>query len=129
MAKRLRKTKQKELILNEINRFKTMFTADELYGMVKKNNSDISITTVYRLLKGLRTKKELHSYLCDRRIVYSKERNNHCHFSCQKCGKIKHFDVKTIDFLNEEIKGNICHFQIDVNGICEDCLKRTQLSQ
>jgi Fur family ferric uptake transcriptional regulator len=123
MAKQSRKTKQKGLIQSEISTFTSLFTADELFEKVKKKDNTIGIATVYRFLKDLRKKKELHSYICDRRMIYSREKNNHCHFICQKCDQITHFTIDKIDFLKTKIKGDVCHFQIDVHGICDNCLK------
>ena len=123
MVKKSRKTKQKELIESEIKTFTSLFTADELFDKIKKKDNTIGIATVYRLLKDLRKKKELHSYVCERKMIYSREKNNHCHFICQKCDQITHFNIEKIDFLKSKIKGEICHFQIDVHGICDQCLK------
>jgi Fur family transcriptional regulator, ferric uptake regulator len=123
MTKKSRKTKQKEHIQSEISTFTSLFTADDLYDKIKKKDNTIGIATVYRLLKDLRKKKELHSYICERRMIYSREKNNHCHFICQKCDQTTHFTVDKIDFLKTKIKGEICHFQIDVYGICDECLK------
>jgi len=123
MVKKSRKTKQKELIQYEISTFTSLFTADELFDKIKKKDNTIGIATVYRFLKDLRKKKELHSYICERKMIYSREKNNHCHFICQKCDQITHFNVEKVDFLRSEIKGDICHFQIDVHGICDKCLK------
>ncbi|MBN1280489.1 MAG: transcriptional repressor [Candidatus Thermoplasmatota archaeon] len=122
MVKRSRKTKQKELIQSEIATFTTLFTADDLYERLRKKDSTIGIATVYRFLKEIRKKKALHSYVCDRKMIYSKEKNNHCHFICQKCDTVAHFNIEKIDFLQSKIHGEICHFQIDVHGICEKCL-------
>ena len=72
----MRKTKQKLLIKEEINRFNKLFTAEELLSRVKKTNKKISIATIYRFLKDLREKKELHSYLCDRNIIRIGKNNN-----------------------------------------------------
>ncbi len=119
----MRKTKQKELIELELAKFNKFFTAEELFKKIKKKNHKIGIATIYRFLKELRQKKELHSYLCDRRTVYSKEEDNHCHFICQKCKEKIHFEIQNIDFLKKKINGEICHFQIDVYGTCEKCLK------
>ncbi|MBU0460613.1 MAG: transcriptional repressor [Nanoarchaeota archaeon] len=117
----MRKTKQKELIQEEVEKIKTFFTAEELLNKVKRCDKKIGLATVYRFLKELRNTGELHSYLCNRKTIYSKSEDNHCHFICQKCGQVKHFDVKSIDFL--KIKEDICHFQIDVHGTCKKCLK------
>ncbi len=124
MMKRIRKTKQKDLIQSEISSFTLFFTADELFDKIKKKDPNIGISTVYRFLKDLRKRKELHFYVCERRMIYSQDKNNHCHFICQKCDQIAHFSIDKIDFLKTKIKGNICHFQIDVHGICDECLKQ-----
>jgi Fur family ferric uptake transcriptional regulator len=122
MPKKSRKTKQKDLILSEISACTSLFTADELFNKIKKKDSTIGIASVYRLLKELRKNEELHSYICERKMIYSRQKNNHCHFICQKCDKTTHFTVGKIDFLKTKIKGQICHFQIDVCGTCEKCL-------
>ncbi|MFH1014121.1 MAG: transcriptional repressor [Thermoplasmatota archaeon] len=121
--KKTRKTRQKELIRSEIKSFSSFFTADELFEKIKTKDPNVGMATVYRLLKNLRKRKELHSFLCDRKMVYSKDTNNHCHFICQKCDRIEHFSVDKIDFLRTKIKGDICHFQIDVHGVCDECLR------
>ncbi len=126
MVKKSRKTKQKELIESEVKTFTSLFTADELFDKIKKKDNTIGIATVYRLLKDLRKKKELHSYVCERKMIYSREKNNHCHFICQKCDQLTHFNIEKIDFLKSKIKGEICHFQIDVHGICDQCLKHNK---
>ena len=127
MVKKSRKTKQKELIQSEILKFGSFFTSDELYEKIKEKDHNIGIATVYRFLKDLRRKKELHSYICNRKMIYSREKNNHCHFICQKCDQITHFSIEKIDFLKTKIRGEICHFQIDVYGICDKCLKSNKI--
>jgi len=122
MAKISRITKQKELMETELEKVNSFFTAEGFFNKLKKKNKKISIATIYRFLKELRKERKLHSYLCNRRLIYSKEKTNHCHFICQKCNKVIHFDVDEIDFPRKKIRGDICHFQIDVHGICDKCL-------
>lgn len=119
--KKSRKTKQKQLIQNEIDAMNSFFTAENLYENIKKKDSTIGIATIYRFLKELREQKNLHSYICERKMIYSQDENNHCHFICQQCNNITHFTIDKIDFLKTKIPGNICHFQIDVHGICNKC--------
>jgi len=118
----MRQTKQKKLIEEEVKKLDSFFTAEDLHSIVKQRDNNIGIATIYRFLRDLKSKEKLHSYLCNRKTIYSKDKNNHCYFICQKCGKIKHFDVDSIDFL--KIKESICHFQIDVHGTCKKCLKK-----
>jgi Fe2+ or Zn2+ uptake regulation protein len=66
---------------------------------------------------------ELFAYTCNRRTVYSKGKKSHCHFECEKTGKIIHFEIDNIDFLKNKILGTITSFQLEVKGICNKCDK------
>lgn len=123
MATKTRKTKQKRLLEAELEKFDSFFSAEDLFKRVQKKDSKIGIATVYRFLNELRNEERLHPYVCDRRLVYSRLSDNHCHFICQKCGKIVHFDVEDIGFVKKKINGTVCHFQIDVSGTCRNCLE------
>ena len=122
-----RNTKQKELIGEEIKKFNLFFTAEDLFNKIKKKDSGIGIATVYRFLRDAVDLGRLHSYTCERRIIYSVGLESHCHFTCEKCGKVDHVKISSIDFVKSKIEGSICHFQIDVSGICNSCLKRGEM--
>ncbi len=124
MGRVSRNTKQKELIKNELKSFSSFFAAKELYNKVKKRDKRIGIATIYRHLNGLSKSDKLHSYFCGKKTIYSTGSQNHFHFICEKCGKVSHIDVKNINFIKSKIKGNICHMQIDIYGICESCLEK-----
>ena len=116
-----RKTNQKRMIEKEINNLNSFFDAEELYKQVSKKNKKIGIATVYRFLKKLTEEGKIHSYSCNRKIIYSSNVKSHCHFICETCGNIKHINLKKLDFIQKEVKGDICHFQIDITGVCEKC--------
>jgi Fur family ferric uptake transcriptional regulator len=120
---KIRQTKQKELLSEEVKKFKSFFTAEELLIKAKKKDSRLGIATVYRFLSDLTNKREIHSYVCDRKTIYSMEDNIHCHFTCEKCGKVEHIKFNSLDFIKNKVKGSICHFQIDIFGTCESCYK------
>jgi len=121
---RLRHTKQEELLDKEMRGFTSFFTAEELFEKVQLKNKEIGIATVYRWLKTVVGEGDIHSYQCERKKIYSTNSKNHCHFCCELCGEKKHITLKNIGALQEGIKGKMCHFQIDVTGICEGCLKK-----
>jgi len=105
------------------------FTAEDILEKVQKSNRNISIATVYRFLNermSVFPDGILHSYTCNRKSVYSTSKNNHSHYTCEKCGKIKHIEIKNIDFLKKSIPGTICHFQIDAHGICDECARKNK---
>jgi Fe2+ or Zn2+ uptake regulation protein len=120
----IRQTKQKGIIEEEIRKFKTFFTAEEVHEKVREREPGIGIATVYRYLNNYEGDDRLHHYICDRRKVYSFKSDNHCHFVCTVCGKTSHFHIEKLDFLKNSIKGGICHFQIDVHGVCEACMDK-----
>jgi len=126
--KMVRKTKQKQIIEKEVRKFKSFFYADELYHEVNKQKNVIGIATIYRYLKDLINRGEIHSYQCNRKTLYSFSKENHCHFICKKCASLTHINLKKLDFLHEEIKGKICHLQLDITGTCEKCLKENKNS-
>ncbi len=120
-----RATQQKQLIEKEITNFSSFFNAEDLYKKVSKKNAKIGIATIYRFLNDLTKNGEIHSFLCNRKTLYSNSKKNHCHFTCERCSERKHIDLKKLDFLDEQIEGELCHFQIDITGVCKKCLKRT----
>ena len=126
MPKSSRQTQQRELLGKELSSLESFFTAEDLYNKVR-GNKYIGIATVYRFLRELKNRHMLHHYICNRRFIYSKDKSNHCHFTCQKCSKIIHLNIDSIDFLKKNVNGDICHFQIDVEGVCNDCRNKKKL--
>ena len=124
MAAQSRETRQKKIIEEEVEKEKSFFTSDSLFSKIKAKDKNIGIATVYRFLKDLRAKGKIHTYLCDKKILYSKGEPNHCHFICEKCNKSRHIKLSRLDFIKKEIKEDICHFQLDVYGICESCKEK-----
>jgi Fe2+ or Zn2+ uptake regulation protein len=119
MAKK-RNTRQKEIIQTEIDKIDVFFTAEELQLLVSRIDKDIGIATIYRFLKNMKREGRLYSYVCDRKTTYSKDRKSHCHFICEKTGKITHFEIDSLDFLKDKIPGSIKSYQIEIRGICKD---------
>ncbi|MCF7871445.1 transcriptional repressor [Candidatus Woesearchaeota archaeon] len=121
MGRKNRNTKQKEKIQKEIAKINSFFSAEELYEKTKKKSPEIGIATIYRYLKEAKEKGELYTYSCDRKNIYSKGKKSHCHFECEKTGKIIHFELDNIEFLKNKIPGTITSFQLEVKGICKKC--------
>jgi len=126
MERRSRKTIQKELIEKTVSSINSFFTAEDIYKLIKKEDSKIGIATIYRFLNNLRKKNKIYSYICDRKTLFSKEKNSHCHYTCEKTGKIIHFEIDNLEFLKEikrKIPGTIKSIQLEVKGICDGCVK------
>jgi Fe2+ or Zn2+ uptake regulation protein len=119
-----RETVQKKIIENAVNSTKAFFSAEELYKKIKKNHPSIGIATIYRFLKLMQNERKIHTYLCDRKNLYSKKEMNHSHFKCEKCGTTKHIQIDKADFLKHFKDSDVCHIQIEISGICDKCKLR-----
>lgn len=124
MTRTSRNTKQKELMNIELGKLNVFFTAEDFYKILKKKDQNIGIATVYRHLRNLEEQKKIHSYLCDRKTVYSREHESHCHFVCKSCNQMTHFNIDSLDPIKKKVKGDICHFEMSISGYCEKCLKK-----
>ena len=116
-----RKTSQKKLIEEELTNMRYFFNAEDLYKQLSKKDKKIGMATIYRFLKQLVENRKIHSYSCDRKTIYSSNKENHCHFICEKCKDTKHIRLEKLDFIRKEIEGVICHFQIEITGVCKTC--------
>ncbi len=126
MPKASRQTRQKEMLKDELGGFRYFFTADELHDRAKRRDSRLGIATVYRFLKGMARSEAIHSYKCGKKTVYSARANNHSHFTCQRCGEVSHLDIDSLKFIQDKLGGGkICHFQVNVEGLCKKCQKQS----
>lgn len=116
-----RKTKQKDIIENEISKFNSFFNVEELYDKINKIDENIGIATVYRILKNLRENNSINHFMCDSKTIYSQKDKIHSHFKCEICGKQEHFKLNSLDFIHNKVNGDISHMLIDVYGVCNNC--------
>lgn len=123
----VRKTKSLELVLNE---FQSLTAAISVIDLIKKLNSKLNKTTIYRILEKLEDDGIVHSFLGKNGIKwYAKCRNcsksNHSdvhpHFECIDCGKIDCLtvEIKIPSIPNREVRSSQILFQ----GICESCFR------
>jgi len=121
-----RNTRQKEILQQEGAKFKEFFTAEDLLKKAKQKDDTLGIATIYRFLKEKKKQNKIFSYMCNRKTIYSNKETNHCHYICEKTGRIIHFNLSNIDFLKEiksKIPGSIGSIQIEIKGICDECKK------
>ncbi len=129
-SKGLRKTTQRDRIINEIIISEKHLTADEIYNRLKNKDSSIGFATVCRNLK----------LLCDAEIIQEikignqktryelvSEDSHHDHLICIKCGKFIEVYSKKIEALQFEMaekKGfKVIRHKLEIYGICRECNK------
>lgn len=120
-------SKQREEILEVIKNTRIHPTAEEIYEMVKKIDSKMSKSTVYRnihILVENQTIEKITMKTGPDRFDYFHE--PHHHVVCEKCGKVYDF---VYDFETEKIAksvfkqtGVVTEVQaIVMDGICANC--------
>ena len=128
-AGRMKVTHQRVEVFRELAGSDEHPDAETVYQRVRKRVTGISRDTVYRTL----------SALVDQGLVqkvgphfegarYDANPDRHHHFICTACGSISDFCSESLDHLpipeSVEALGRIEVAQVQVRGICRDCMKR-----
>lgn len=126
-------TKQKSNIINILveNKDKHL-NAEEIYMILKNNNTSVSLATLYRCLDKLVSENLVRKYTsthlgkaCYQYIDKSCTLHNHFHLVCEKCQKLIHIDCKMIEDFIEHIEKHhnfkVQREKVVYYGLCEDC--------
>ncbi len=127
---RLKRTAQRDLILDVFLNTSGHVSSEELYVLVKAKDPSVGFTTVYRTLKllkesGLARELEFH----DGRMLYENDYNHmhHDHLICTQCGALIEFYNEDIERLQDEITRRYrfkpLHHSHRIFGICDSCQK------
>jgi Fur family ferric uptake transcriptional regulator len=127
----LRKTAQRELILEVFLQTEDHLSSEDLYRLVQKQDPNVGQTTVYRTLKLL-TEAGLarEVRLGDGRTYYEHhfDHDHHDHMICTECGEVIEFFSAEIEELQDQMaeKFNFhpTHHSLRILGICEECQQK-----
>jgi Fur family transcriptional regulator, ferric uptake regulator len=124
----LRRTGQRDLILEMFLSTEEHLTSEDLYWLVHKLDPTIGHTTVYRTLKLL-TEAGLAREVRfgDNKTYYEHHYNHehHDHMICTDCGKVIEFFSPDIELLQDQMADNFgfrpTHHSLRLWGICAEC--------
>ncbi|MZP28618.1 transcriptional repressor [Heliobacterium undosum] len=123
-------TPQRKIILRALlNGDDAHLSAEDLYGIVKQQNPEIGLATVYRTLELLAEIDVLQKIdFGDGRLRYelaSEEAHHHHHLICTRCGKVLEFEDDLLDSLEQAIQRRnqfrILDHQLKFFGVCKEC--------
>lgn len=127
-AKKLKSTKERNEILNEILSIEGHFDRDELFKRLKAKGSKISRASVYRTIPlFLESSIIIEVERVDRHVHYEKviENSHHDHMICIRCGKVIEFYSPTLEMLQDELcqRENFSGMRhsLEILGYCERC--------
>ena len=124
----MRRTIQRQIIIEELRKNKTHPTAKELFAEVKKRIPTISFGTVYRTLRMLKEKGEvLELTFPQRSSRWDGFTHPHQHFFCEACNRV--FDIeKDISEVMTEVEkivpGKLTRVHLEIYGICRECMEK-----
>ncbi|MBF0226250.1 MAG: transcriptional repressor [Desulfobacterales bacterium] len=124
IKQKLRTTRQREMILEEIKGMCTHPSADEIYDRLRKKITRISLGTIYRnleILVGIGAIQKLDGPLkrYDGNII------PHYHVKCTECGKIEDVQMEQFHEIEESFRKKtnytITGHNLDCIGTCPEC--------
>jgi Fur family ferric uptake transcriptional regulator len=126
----LKRTAQRDLILDVFLRTEEHLSSEDLYGLVKKEDPSVGQTTVYRTLKLLTDAglaREVR--FGDGRTYYEHnyKHAHHDHMVCTECGRIIEFYSAELEALQDEMAAKYrfepTQHSLRILGICAECRK------
>jgi len=121
-------TKERLSIFNKILSIHHHFNIDELYLELKKDQINISVSSIYRLIPFLIQGNFIRPiYLDDKNIYYEHicGHSHHDHLICANCNEIIEFCDEGIEVLQEHVakKYNyqIVNHRLVIKGLCSKC--------
>lgn len=126
----LKRSGQRDAILDAFLRSDRHLSVDELLLLVQKKHPEVGRTTVYRTLKllqeaGLASSLEVQG---QSRFEHEFGREHHDHFICSGCGDIIEFSSPEIESLQDKIAAElgfvIQGHRHQIYGLCKRCAAR-----
>ena len=124
----LKRTAQRDLILDVFLRTEEHLSSEDLYRLVQKEDAEIGQTTVYRTLKLLTDAGLARAVrFGDGRTRYEHNYNHphHDHMICTDCGKTIEFFSAQLEAIQDEIASKhdfeTSHHTLRMFGLCADC--------
>ena len=124
----LKKTYQKDLILETFLSAEGHLSVEDIYALVKKRDKKVGIVTVFRTLKsltacGIAREVVLGDGLT--RFEHSLHHPHHHHIVCMECHKAIEFVCPDLERIQNQIIERYhfkpIHHRFQTYGVCEDC--------
>lgn len=118
-------TKLNQRILEMIRDSEGHLTAEEALILTKEKNISISIASIYRFLGKLADEGYIRRVsVPGQPDVFDKTMDNHGHFVCSVCGKVKDLMIRDLKEIIYKETGITCdNYDLSVTYICPECKK------
>ncbi len=126
--KGLKRTTQRDLILDIFLRTEAHLSSEDLYQLVKRDDPNIGQTTVYRTLKllaeaGLAREVRFGDGVTHYEHQYKHQ--HHDHMICSECGRVIEFFSAELEAIQDAMAAKhrfqITQHLLRIIGVCADC--------
>src|SRR5579863_10220232 len=128
--KGVRLTRQRELLLELIDKSGEHLDAERLFQLAHERDPRLNRVTVYRTLKllkqgGLVDELDLMHYGGDQHYYETRTKQEHAHVICLRCGRVEEFFGEPLQRLRRQIEAHfgfeILLARTEVGGYCSHC--------
>ena len=126
--KGLKRTAQRDLILDVFLRTEAHLSSDDLYRLVHKEDPTVGQTTVYRTLKLLNEAglaREVRFGDGRTHYEHNYKHQHHDHMICSECGKIIEFYSAELEALQDSMAAKhrfeVTQHLLRIIGVCVEC--------
>ena len=135
-TKGLKRTSQRELILDVFLRTEKHLSSEDLYQLVKEEDPTVGQTTVYRTLKLLSQAglaREVRFGDGRTHYEHNYKHQHHDHMICSECGKIIEFYSAELEAMQDQMaakhKFEVTQHLLRIIGVCAECRRRLRQSE
>jgi Fur family ferric uptake transcriptional regulator len=126
---KMRMTRQRKIILEEVRRVNTHPSADEIYEMVRLRLPRISLGTVYRNLEILSELGEIQKLQLSGSLKrFDWNTNKHYHIRCVQCNRVDDAPIAPLNQIEDELYEStvfeIIGHNLEFVGLCPECSKK-----
>jgi Fe2+ or Zn2+ uptake regulation protein len=125
-TEKLRMTRQRRVILEELRKNNIHPTADALYAMVRRRLPRVSLGTVYRNLEILTALGEIQTLeISGSQKRYDGIPHKHYHIRCLHCGRMDDAPIAPLNRIEDALYGStvytIMGHRLEFIGLCPRC--------
>jgi Fur family ferric uptake transcriptional regulator len=126
----LRLTRQRQIVLDLIDKTGQHLDAESLYRLAREKDPKLNRVTVYRTLKllkegGLVDELDLMHHAGEQHYYETRRKQEHAHVICLSCGKVEEFFGEPLQRLRRQIEAHfgfeIVLARTEVGGYCPHC--------
>ena len=126
---KMRMTRQRKIILEELRKVNTHPSADEIYEMVRLRLPRISLGTVYRNLEILSELGKIQKLQLSGSLKrFDWNTNKHYHIRCVRCNRVDDAPIAPLNQIEDELYEStvfeIIGHNLEFVGLCPECSKK-----